>query len=322
MKDFQKELGNELLASVSRSFFLSLRFLPEKMREATSLGYLLARLSDTIADTEALPEIERLGVLSEIGRAIQGEGGFPDFSSLSLGSGLTDGENILLQKSGQCLEWLNCQKDDFAKPIRKVMGSIIRGQSNDLRKFSSNNLEFLQSDEELDQYLYDVAGSVGVFWTEIGFVSYGDKFSIQDNETLIRLGADYGKSLQLINILRDFSDDFISGRCYFPGNFDNYTDQEIWEEVSEHLIARCRFLMRSSSDYVESLRSPRIRFSTGLPAIIGVETLNLIQKATWKKIGNRIKVDRKRVKLILFQTAMSSLTNRGISKRILKSLKV
>ena len=322
MKDFQKELGNELLASVSRSFFLSLRFLPEKMREATSLGYLLARLSDTIADTEALPEMERLGVLSEIGQAIQGEGGFPDFSSLSLGSGLTDGENILLQKSGQCLEWLNCLKDDFAKPIRKVMGSIIKGQSNDLRKFSSNNLEFLQSDEELDQYLYDVAGSVGVFWTEIGFVSYGDKFSIQDNETLIRLGADYGKSLQLINILRDVSEDLISGRCYFPGNFDNYTDQEIWEEVSEHWIARCRFLMRSSSDYVEALRSPRIRFSTGLPAIIGVETLNLIQKATWKKIEDRIKVDRARVKLILFQTAMSSLTNRGISKRILKSLKV
>ena len=322
MKDFQKELGNELLASVSRSFFLSLRFLPEKMREATSLGYLLARLSDTIADTEALPEMERLGVLSEIGQAIQGGGGFPDFSSLSLGSGLTDGENILLQKSGQCLEWLNCQKEDFAKPIRKVMGSIIRGQSNDLRRFSSNNLECLQSDEELDQYLYDVAGSVGVFWTEIGFISYGDKFSIQDNETLIKLGADYGKSLQLINILRDFSEDFISGRCYFPGNFDNHTDQEIWEEVSEHWIARCRFLMRSSSDYVEALRSPRIRFSTGLPAIIGVETLNLIQKATWKKIEDRIKVDRKRVKLILFQTAMSSLTNRGISKRILKSLKV
>ena len=202
------------------------------------------------------------------------------------------------------------------------MESIIRGQSNDLRRFSSNNLECLQSDEELDQYLYDVAGSVGVFWTEIGFVSYGEKFSIQDNETLIKLGADYGKSLQLINILRDFSEDFISGRCYFPGNFDNYKDQEIWEEVSEHWIARCRFLMRSSSDYVEALRSPRIRFSTGLPAIIGVETLNLIQKATWKKIEDRIKVDRKRVKLILFQTATSSLTNRGISKRILKSLKV
>ena len=46
------------------------------MREATSLGYLLARLSDTIADTEALPEMERLGVLSEIGQAIQGEGDF------------------------------------------------------------------------------------------------------------------------------------------------------------------------------------------------------------------------------------------------------
>ena len=40
----------DLLKSVSRSFYLSMRFLPLAMREPISLGYLLARFSDTIAD--------------------------------------------------------------------------------------------------------------------------------------------------------------------------------------------------------------------------------------------------------------------------------
>ncbi|MBP6602801.1 MAG: squalene/phytoene synthase family protein, partial [Verrucomicrobiales bacterium] len=45
----------ELLKSVSRSFYLSMRFLPAGMRDPISLGYLLARFSDTIADAPGLP---------------------------------------------------------------------------------------------------------------------------------------------------------------------------------------------------------------------------------------------------------------------------
>ena len=39
-----------VLKEVSRSFYLSLRFLPGGFRAPVSLGYLLARASDTIAD--------------------------------------------------------------------------------------------------------------------------------------------------------------------------------------------------------------------------------------------------------------------------------
>ena len=316
MKDFQKELGNELLASVSRSFFLSLRFLPARMREATSLAYLLARISDTIADTEALPTNERLKTLGEMADAIEGGAEFPDFSNVSFGDGLTDGEKALLLKANQCIEWLNVQSEDIAKTIRKVMRSIIKGQSNDLKKFSSNHPESLRSDEELDAYLYDVAGSVGVFWTEVGFTSYGNKFSTVDSEVLAQLGADYGKSLQLINILRDFPQDIILGRCYFPGDFKDYSGQQIWEEVSEIWMSRCRSLMLSAPKYVESLKSSKVRFSTGLPAVIGAETLNLIQCSDWSEIEKRIKVNRKKIKAMLFQTAMRSFTKRGISNLI------
>ena len=45
------DLGGPLLASVSRSFYLSIRLLPRRLRAPIGLAYLLARASDTIADS-------------------------------------------------------------------------------------------------------------------------------------------------------------------------------------------------------------------------------------------------------------------------------
>src|SRR5258708_37115404 len=52
-----------LLKGVSRSFYISVRFLPRRIRMAVALGYLLARASDTIADTNRLPPAERIEFL-------------------------------------------------------------------------------------------------------------------------------------------------------------------------------------------------------------------------------------------------------------------
>src|SRR4051812_28226914 len=43
-----------LLRGVSRSFYLSIRLLPAGMREPVAVGYLLARASDTVADTTSI----------------------------------------------------------------------------------------------------------------------------------------------------------------------------------------------------------------------------------------------------------------------------
>src|SRR3989442_1137444 len=45
------DLGGALLASVSRSFYLSIKALPRDVRAPIGLAYLLARATDTIADS-------------------------------------------------------------------------------------------------------------------------------------------------------------------------------------------------------------------------------------------------------------------------------
>jgi len=66
-----KDLGGPLLASVSRSFYLSIRLLPRKLRAPIGLAYLLARASDTIADSPDVPVATRLQHLASFARMIR-----------------------------------------------------------------------------------------------------------------------------------------------------------------------------------------------------------------------------------------------------------
>src|SRR2546423_7842831 len=66
-------LRGSALRQVSRSFYLSIQLLPKKLRDPVSLGYLLARASDTIADTAGVPVALRTEKLRLLARGIQGE---------------------------------------------------------------------------------------------------------------------------------------------------------------------------------------------------------------------------------------------------------
>src|ERR1700736_4767196 len=66
-------LRGTILRQVSRSFYLSIFVLSKKLRDPVSLGYLLARASDTIADTTQIPVELRIEKLRLLARGIQGE---------------------------------------------------------------------------------------------------------------------------------------------------------------------------------------------------------------------------------------------------------
>jgi len=66
-------LLTDLLKQVSRSFYLTLRVLPGAIRPQIGLAYLLARASDTIADTEFVPVSMRLKALDALRERFQGK---------------------------------------------------------------------------------------------------------------------------------------------------------------------------------------------------------------------------------------------------------
>ena len=59
-----EQLGGPVLRAVSRSFYLTIRLLPTEVRGAIGLAYLLARASDTIADSALASAAVRLAPTS------------------------------------------------------------------------------------------------------------------------------------------------------------------------------------------------------------------------------------------------------------------
>ena len=294
----QSRLETKVLKDVSRSFYLSLRFLPGGFRAPTSVGYLLARASDTIADAGELSVGARKEALADFREAVLSGGSFvgPEMKKLS------PGEEVLMGRIEECLEALDQLPEKQKEAVQKVVRIITEGQAWDLDRFVGDGVVSLESDEELRRYTYQVAGCVGEFWTEIGF-GVDEGFATRSFAEMNELGQAYGRSLQLINILRDVPEDLGNGRCYIPGAV---SQEDLLRERSRW-IAEAREGLDKADQYAESLNGKRMRFGTVLPAMIGRETLDRLEGATWDEWVARVKVSRKEIYGMMIRAAKFAL---------------
>jgi farnesyl-diphosphate farnesyltransferase len=206
------------LKPVSRSFYLSIRFLPRRIRPTVATAYLLARASDTIADVTGLPAEVRLKALRLFPEALRRDDvGFVNLVRECARHQQTRGETVLLESLPCILEAARELPEGHRRLVEDVLQKILRGQSLDLVRFETGAEEVhaLQKDEELDEYTYLVAGCVGEFWTKLGLLEWPRYGNLPAPE-LVGLGICFGKGLQLINVLRDAGADLRHGRCYLP----------------------------------------------------------------------------------------------------------
>lgn len=302
--------GNELLRSVSRSFYLSLRFLPRPLREPIALAYLLARTTDTIADTGTVARDLRLALLDDLTRAIRGESMNAVIEPTKFQHFIAGQENpaerILLQRAPQTIRELERSPATDREQIRALLTTIIRGQRLDLERWPGS-LRALPSAEALREYTYLVAGCVGEFWTKMCFAKLPHFASATREEMLLR-GRRYGCGLQLVNILRDAGEDLRAGRCYFPEPQlreaglkveDLRSAPDSFARVLSPWIAEARADLIEGVEYAAAIRSNRVRLATALPALIGLRTLKRIAEAGPDVLRRRIKVPRPEVRRLL-----------------------
>ena len=304
-------LRRSILSRVSRSFYLSIRLLPKKLRDPVSLGYLLARASDTIADSAKVPIKLRLEKLRLLARGIQGEplgNAIVDLST-SLATLQSDmAERVLIESLQPCLDWLDRSGVSDREEIRAVLKRINRGQILDLDRFQdSTRIVALETAKELDEYTYLVAGSAGEFWTRLCF-RHLPKFTNRGETEMLELAKNYGMGLQLINILRDAGADLRAGRCYFPNEQLTAFALEPARILSETgrfqpLYRKWREKAERGIDaglkYADAIRNRRVRIATVVPALIGARTLALLRDAGATALDRHIKVPRKEVRAVM-----------------------
>lgn len=301
-----------ILKSVSRSFYLTLRFLPRALREPISLAYLLARATDTIADTAEIPVSTRLTTLHSLARVIAGGAEFEEVAEPFRNFALQQhdpAERTLIENLREILNQLATSEPADREDIRAVLQTIVGGQKLDLERFGdATTTVSLRSAGELNEYTYLVAGCVGEFWTKLGFRHLHPFADLSPNEMTTR-GIEYGEGLQLINVLRDRSADERAGRNYLPPG----------ESLDKWLNAAADKI-DAGITYSAALTSWRMRFATALPALIGARTIALLRAAGAKTNEKRIKVSRPEIRRILgaaLLAACSPIALRALHQRLL-----
>jgi farnesyl-diphosphate farnesyltransferase len=321
MADLRNQLLGPLLKDVSRTFYWTLRVLPRKIRSQIGLAYLLARTTDTIADTGLIALEKRLEALRRLKERILGIGDSPlDFTELAKHQG-TSAERILLEKCESTLGLLQTLAPGDLQLVREVLGTITSGQELDLQRFgdaSANRIVALRTAEELDDYTYRVAGCVGEFWTRMCLAHiYPGTDRGQNESYLLANGVRFGQGLQLVNVLRDLPADLRNGRCYLPAeqlaarglateDLLKPENEARLRPVYDAWLGRAETNLFAGWDYTNALPrgSVRVRLACAWPIQIGVETIKLLRASPILDPVRRVKVTRGEVKKLMMRSVI------------------
>jgi farnesyl-diphosphate farnesyltransferase len=331
----------QLLRRVSRSFDLSIRLLPSVLQAPVAIGYLLARATDTVADTSALPLAERQTLLHLMTQTIAATSDvdaqlspLPKLTQAFAAQQTNPHERALMQALPQCLPLLHTLSAPDQASVRTVLGHITRGQQLDMTRFGTgpHRLASLQTETELDDYTWLVAGCVGEFWTEL-CGRHLPGYALLPQDEMQHIGRQYGMGLQRLNIVRDMGADLADGRCYWPvetlakagltpewlaeaARATNGTSDA--REASSQKINKLTSITPLYNQWLDTTQSQlacgmryalavkpwRLRLASALPALIGVRTVALLREAGPAALTQRIKMPRHEVRALLWRIAL------------------
>jgi farnesyl-diphosphate farnesyltransferase len=328
------DLTGDLLAQVSRSFYLSLAILPRPLREPLGLAYLLARAADTVADTRLIARAQRIRHLEALRTAYAGAPA--DGQQLAAVAAAAAprqqhaAERRLLERVGEALARVQALPDSDRDEVRRVLDTLTSGMLFDLTRFPGEDaaaLTALETADELDRYMYLVAGCVGPFWTAL-HVAHRPRLRGWDLAAMSEHGVRFGKALQMTNVLRDVPRDLRHGRCYLPADELARLGLAPRDLLDPARTPRARPLLRRLLDvalahydvgwrYTLAIPRPewRMRLACAWPLLIGLATLGeLAAHPDPLAAPAPIKISRGRVRVILARSLLTVWSDRLLAR--------
>jgi farnesyl-diphosphate farnesyltransferase len=247
-----------LLAKTSRTFALSICFLPEALRQDVTIAYLLFRIADTLEDADRWARGTRAQALDDLARVVERRDprAIEPLARLWLVSPpVTHAGYIeLLAESRLVLEAHQALPEARREVIRKAVLATIEGMKSFLAGVDGHVLR-LGSLQELRGYCHVVAGIVGEMLTALALLH---EPSLTPEATYLEERASrFGEALQLINILKDRDEDAAEGRHYLPPNVP----------MSE-VIALARRSLEAAEEYTEAIRSAGVHSLLGFHLLL------------------------------------------------------
>ncbi|MEA1854441.1 phytoene/squalene synthase family protein [Cytobacillus sp. OWB-43] len=239
----------ETLRETSRTFFIPISLLVTELRETVASAYLCMRAIDEIEDHPDLEPALKSKLLHNIGDVLQSA----QYNKETFIEMFKPFENELPEVTLRLYDWISFCPDEIRVKVVESTAIMASGMGDWVDKDWQ-----IQSEADLDQYTYTVAGLVGVMLTDIWKWYDGTE---ADKE----LGIGFGRGLQAVNILRNYKEDAERGVSFFP---DSYSLDDMFDYAHKNLSR--------ADEYVASIETETIVNFCQIPLSLAHGTLKAL----------------------------------------------
>lgn len=316
---------NEMLMDVSRTFALSIKNLPDNLQRAMALFYLLLRVSDYLEDSWHISRDEKIQLLLTWAKVLKSETN-PKIISEKIPQNDTSKDAFVAKRCGDII----ISMQSLQSQTRNLIIDSVYQTTLGMARWQEFGTLFI-TEADLDDYMFEVAGRVGLTATKI-FSQHSKSISLIENKLML-LSRDTGLGLQTVNVIRGLRKDYDRGWIYVPKVFcdianiepinlfnPKYQAQSLL--VVDMLINKAESHLQSASSYIKLVPwwLHAIRLSCIWPLLFAVRTLALSRHNANVLIGE-VKMTRDEVKAIVRDTTLFGWSNLWL-ERYVNQLKI
>ena len=301
----------DILPAVSRTFALSIRFLPGTLGRAVMTAYLLCRIADTIEDDGATDAARKEELFDAFRRALDDESAAAAFPPFARDVGGDRAHVELLRHTDAVCMLLRSLPPRTRERVVHWVAEMVTGMKKFVALYPDGIR--IQTLAEYREYCYYVAGTVGCMLTEL-WREHAPSVGARQYAELWERCQKFGEALQTVNILKDIAwDAEHENAIYIPARSlaehgSGHDTLLSAAHLERNKAAVAAFIDLAWQDLDEALeylyRVPRraiaIRAFCVLPLLYAYATLrDLAASRSMLRAGGSVKISRSEVRSLM-----------------------
>ncbi len=248
-----------VLEDTSRTFFLPIVQLPEELQTAVASGYLCMRAIDEVEDHPDIAAADKGALLNAMSLLLQAQTTVEDFAHDQFAELFQRFNLDLPEVTLRVGEWA-CLAPRFIAPR---IWEATSGMADRMAHWAVNGFKVI-TQADLDRYTYGVAGAVGLMLCDLW--GWFEKVQIHRSH-----GIQFGRGLQLTNILRNRAEDLERGVNFYPQGW-----------ADEDMQAYARHNLTAFDKYAATLPPTSFMQFVGIPRALAWATLDALREGREK----------------------------------------
>ncbi len=315
----------EMLPEVSRTFAISIRFLPGDLGRSVLCAYLLCRIADTIEDDAQASPTDKIVLLDRLMDSFDNPTQATTLSAAAAGVTGEAAHVRLVGNTDLVFAMFRTLPTRSKATVHQWVGEMVLGMKEFIGFYPLGIR--IKTIDEYKKYCYYVAGTVGHLLTDLWY-EHSDAIDRDNYSVLLKRCEAFGQALQTVNILKDIAWDAVhENSIYVPAqDLDAHgsSHQLLLDpaRLSQNLAALGSLMDLARKDLDEALaylltvpkQAISIRLFCILPLLFAYATLReLNQSSDMLQPGGSVKISRQEVKFLIMFGCFVAFSNRGIS---------